>query len=189
MSTLEYMLYHQNMLAQVKAESRFLPASQTFSPATRWFDCRHSHTSACSRKYQPLATAPWPDGARPVSRVDCAVQVTAGMTVWSGRMPPRATNPASSGVLGPISRLVSPTIRRTRVLRICSIPKTARALSRDYKACRSHCRQDLRASSHQPVRADGPRPTWCAPQMVPALTPSEAAAQSPNNERGTEADT
>ena len=38
----EYMLYHQNILAQVKAGSRALPASQTFSPATSPFDCRQS---------------------------------------------------------------------------------------------------------------------------------------------------
>ena len=57
-STLEYMLYHQNRLAQVKPGSRRLPASQSFSPAIKRFDCRHSHTSARSRRYQPLATAP-----------------------------------------------------------------------------------------------------------------------------------
>ncbi len=75
------MLYHQNILAQVKAGSRLRPASQIFSPATSRFDCRHSSTSAMSRKYQPFATAPCPDGISPVSSVDCAVQVTAGTTV------------------------------------------------------------------------------------------------------------
>ena len=60
------MLYHQNILAQVKSGSRRLPASQIFSPAISRFDWRHSHTSARSRKYQPLATAPWPLGSSPV---------------------------------------------------------------------------------------------------------------------------
>ena len=41
-----YMLYHQKSLAQVKAGSRRWAASQIFSPATSWFDCRQSHTSA-----------------------------------------------------------------------------------------------------------------------------------------------
>ena len=58
MSALEYMLYHQNSLAQVKAGSRRFAASHTFSPPTSRFDWRHSQTSDRSRKYQPLATMP-----------------------------------------------------------------------------------------------------------------------------------
>ena len=39
------MLYHQKSLAHVNAGSRRWAASQTFSPATRRFDCRQSQTS------------------------------------------------------------------------------------------------------------------------------------------------
>src|SRR5688500_3253864 len=102
------MLYHQNILAQVKLGSRFLPASQIFSPLTRWFDCRHSQTSAVSRKYQPLATAPCPLGGRPVVKVDCTEQVTAGVMVCSGRSAPRAASADNAGACGS-SLGVSPT--------------------------------------------------------------------------------
>src|SRR3989442_880445 len=77
-SALECMLYHQKSLAQVKPGRRRRAASHTFSPATRRFDCRQSHTSASSRKYQPLPTMPCSRGSVPVSIVDCAVHVTAG---------------------------------------------------------------------------------------------------------------
>src|SRR4051812_18942398 len=76
-----YMLYHQKSLAEVNERSRFLAASHTFSPATRALDCLHSHTSARSRKYQPLATMPCDEGKSPVKNVDCAEQVTAGVMV------------------------------------------------------------------------------------------------------------
>jgi len=48
-SAVEYMLNHQKSFAQVKAGSRFLAASQIFSPVTSAFDCRQSATSAVSR--------------------------------------------------------------------------------------------------------------------------------------------
>src|SRR6266851_4065653 len=76
-----YMLYHQKSFAQVNEPSRFLAVSQIFSPPTSRLDCRHSHTSARSRKYQPLATTPCPEGKRPVRNVDCTEQVTAGVMV------------------------------------------------------------------------------------------------------------
>src|SRR5262245_22056303 len=109
------MLYHQNILAQVKSGSRRLPASQTFSPAISPFDWRHSHTSARSRKYQPFATAPCPLGGSPVTSVDCTVQVTAGVTASSGRIAPRSAKRRRLGVCGPTSAGVSPTTRMTRV--------------------------------------------------------------------------
>src|SRR3990172_6119480 len=119
MSTVEYILYHQNMLAHVKSGLRCFAASQIFSPAIRRFDCRQSQTSASWRKYQPLATAPWPEGGRPVRRVDCTVQVTAGTTVSRLRMPPRSANALRLGVCGPSNRRVSPTISKTSVFRMC----------------------------------------------------------------------
>ena len=82
-----YMLYHQNSLAQVNAGSRRFAASQTFSPPTRWLDWRQSQISDRSRKYQPLPTMPCSRGSAPVTKVDCTVVVTAGVTVVSGRMP------------------------------------------------------------------------------------------------------
>src|SRR5262245_29786158 len=48
----EYILYQKKSFAVVKPGSRRLPASQIFSPPTRWFDCRQSQTCARSRKYQ-----------------------------------------------------------------------------------------------------------------------------------------
>ena len=53
--------------------------------------------------------------AAPVSSVDWTVQVTAGSTVPSGRMPPRAASAARCGVCAPTSRGVSPTTSRTSV--------------------------------------------------------------------------
>src|SRR5256886_12726770 len=97
-SALECMLYHQKSLAQVKPGRRRRAASHTFSPATRRFDCRQSHTSASSRKYQPLPTMPCSRGSVPVSIVDCAVHVTAG---WhpprGGKKPPRARGGRARG--------------------------------------------------------------------------------------------
>src|SRR5690606_5970476 len=87
MSAVEYMLYHQNILAQVNAGSRRLAASHSFSPCTSRFDWRHSQISLRSRKYQPLATMPCSRGSVPVTKVDWTVVVTAGTTVSSGRTP------------------------------------------------------------------------------------------------------
>ena len=109
------MLYHQNILEQVKFGSRALPASQIFSPATRLFGWRHSSTSFRSRKNQPFATAPWPEGGRPVTKVDCAVQVTAGVTVLSGLSAPRFASAARFGVCAPTRSGARPTTRMTRV--------------------------------------------------------------------------
>src|SRR5688500_12049863 len=109
------MLYHQNIWAQLNAGSRFLPASQIISPETSRFDCRHSATSARSRKYQPLATAPWPDGISPVSRVVWTVQVTAGTTVASGCVPPRAASLLRLGVCAPSSDGLRPTAKMTSI--------------------------------------------------------------------------
>src|SRR5438046_9057904 len=77
-SSLECTLYRQKSLAQVKPGRRRRAASHTFSPATRRFDCRQSHTSASSRKYQPLPTMPCSRGSVPVSIVDGAVHLNAG---------------------------------------------------------------------------------------------------------------
>src|SRR5688572_5944872 len=57
-SALEYMLYQKNNFATVNVGSRFRAASHSFSPPTRWFDCRHKNTCDRSRKYQPLPTMP-----------------------------------------------------------------------------------------------------------------------------------
>src|SRR5207249_8924377 len=85
-----------------------------FSPATRWFDWRQNHTSARSRKYQPLPTIPWSRGSVPVSIVDWALQVTAGSTAPSGVMKPSRASAASAGVSAPTCAGVSPTTSRTR---------------------------------------------------------------------------
>src|SRR5262245_49819989 len=77
----EYMLYHQNRLAQVNAGSRSRPSSQTFLASTRRFDWRQNQISLKSRKYQPLATMPCSAGSLPVSSVACTEQVTAGVIV------------------------------------------------------------------------------------------------------------
>ena len=95
------MLYHQNMLAQVKAGSRRLAVSQIFSPPTSRFDCRQSQTSIRSRNSQPFATMPWSRGRPPVMNVACTLQVTAGVTVVSGRIAPARANAPSRGVCGP----------------------------------------------------------------------------------------
>src|SRR6516165_8296942 len=107
-----YMLYHQKSLAQVKAGSRFLAASHTFSPETSAFDCRHSHTSARSRKYQPLATMPCSLGIVPVKNVDCTEHVTAGVMDRSARHPPCSARRRKLGASARCS-LVSPTTSST----------------------------------------------------------------------------
>src|SRR3954468_21262088 len=87
-----YMLYHQNSCAQVKVASRRRAASQIFSPPTSALFCRHSQTSANSRKYQPLATHPCSLGRSPVVNVAWTEQVTAGVIVLSGLQTPRSAN-------------------------------------------------------------------------------------------------
>ena len=77
-SALEYMLYHQNNLAQVKPGTSRRSFSQSFSPWTRWLLCFQNLTSAFSRSYQPFPTIPCLAGDVPVMIDDCAVQVTAG---------------------------------------------------------------------------------------------------------------
>src|SRR4051812_11796290 len=81
MSAEEYMLYHQNSFAQVNDASRLRAASQIFSPSTSRLDWRHSQISERSRKYHPLPTMPCSRGKVPVTKVDCTVVVTAGVTV------------------------------------------------------------------------------------------------------------
>ena len=107
------MLYHQNRLAVVNAGSRRLPASQIFSPLTRRFDCRHSQTSIRSRNSQPFATMPCSRGSVPVMKVACTVQVTAGVTVVSGRAAPARASALSRGVCGPRWAGVRPTTNST----------------------------------------------------------------------------
>src|SRR3954471_18543599 len=81
MSADEYMLYHQNSFAQVNDGSRLRAASHSFSPSTSRLDWRHSQISESSRKYHPLPTMPCSRGSVPVTKVDCTVVVTAGVTV------------------------------------------------------------------------------------------------------------
>src|SRR5260370_4355812 len=57
-SAVEYMLYHQNSLAQVNDGSPLRAASHSFSPPTRRLDCRHRHISDRSPKYHPLPPPP-----------------------------------------------------------------------------------------------------------------------------------
>src|SRR5690606_19583555 len=77
-STDEYMLYHQNMFAHVKAGFALRATSQIFCACTRWLDCRQNLISASSRKYHPFPTIPCRAGCTPVTNVDCTEQVTAG---------------------------------------------------------------------------------------------------------------
>src|SRR5262249_10356391 len=114
MSWVAAMLYHQKRLAAVNAGSRCRPASQTLSPATRRLDCRQSHTSLRSRKSQPLAMMPWSRGRAPVMNAAWTVQVTAGVTVSSGREAPARASAPMCGVSGPMWRGDNPTTRITR---------------------------------------------------------------------------
>src|SRR5579863_4321695 len=98
MSADAYMLYHQNMLAQVKAGSRRRAASQMRSPETSRFDCRQNKISERSRKYQPLPTIPWSRGNKPVRYVVCTGQVTAGKLGVSGRIAPASASARNAGV-------------------------------------------------------------------------------------------
>src|SRR5438309_2150341 len=107
------MLYHQQMLAQVKLGSIFLAASQIFSPLTSLFDCSQNLISHSSRKYQPLPTMPCSLGCLPVRYVDCTVQVTAGMDGLMLAMRRDLANMLSRGVCAPMSEGVSPTMLMT----------------------------------------------------------------------------
>src|SRR3989454_8907350 len=130
-SALECMLYHQKSLAQVKPGRRRRAASHTFSPATRRFDCRQSHTSASSRKYQPLPTMPCSRGSVPVSIVDCAVHVTAGSTPPNGgEKPPPARAASAGGAAAAPAGVSPPTARKTgggRRARLAPAPPPSRA--------------------------------------------------------------
>jgi hypothetical protein len=64
----------------------------------RRFDWRQSQTSMRSRKSQPFATTPWSRGVSPVMKVAWTLQVTAGVTVASGRTAPAAASRARFGV-------------------------------------------------------------------------------------------
>src|SRR2546423_9637402 len=109
------MLYHQNICAQVAAESRCRAASHTLSPATSWFDCRQNITCARSRKYQPFPTMPWSRGNVPVRYVACAEQVTAGKTAWMGAVAQPCASARRCGVSSPSIADVSPTTVMTAV--------------------------------------------------------------------------
>ena len=115
-------------------------ASQSFSPWTSALCWRQKKTSPRSRKYQPLPTIPWPEGGRPVRKVDCTEQVTAGSTVPSSAWNP---SPASAESRGMWRRSfgVSPTTSRTSSFRLTRPPPSARA------------RAAARASTRPPVRA------------------------------------
>ena len=65
-SALEYMLYHQNSLAQVRPGSLRRSRSQIFGASTRLSGCFQKWTSERRRWYQPLATMPCRAGGRPV---------------------------------------------------------------------------------------------------------------------------
>ncbi len=65
-SALEYMLYHQKILAQVKSGSISRNWSHIFRPCTRRFDCFQNWCSARSRAYQPFPTIPCSRGPRGV---------------------------------------------------------------------------------------------------------------------------
>src|SRR4051812_12021909 len=114
MSADENMLYHQKNFAQVNDASRLRAASQSFSPSTRRFDWRHSQISERSRKYQPLPTIPCSRGSVPVTKVDCTVVVTAGVTVRKLRTAPCFARAPRCGAWGS-SAGVMPTTFSTSV--------------------------------------------------------------------------
>jgi hypothetical protein len=66
MSADEYMLNHQNRLAQVNEGSSARALSQIFGACTSLFDWRQNRTSDSARSYQPLPTTPCASGRRPV---------------------------------------------------------------------------------------------------------------------------
>ena len=92
-STEECMLNHQKQLAMVgigrpAARARARSVSHTLGASTRWFDCFQKCTSCSERSNQPLPTMPCSPGRLPVSIELCVLQVTAGRSVVSVRMPP-----------------------------------------------------------------------------------------------------
>src|SRR3954463_4898896 len=103
------MLYHQQMLAQVKVGSSFFAVSQIFSAVTSLLDCFQNLISHSSRKYQPLPTIPCWLGCTPVRYVDCTVHVTAGMDGAMLATLRDLAKAVSRGVCAPISEDVSPT--------------------------------------------------------------------------------
>src|ERR1043166_1548275 len=169
MSCAAAMLYHQNRFAVVKPGSRRRPSSQIFSPATRRFDCRHSHTSIRSRNSQPLATTPCARGSVPVMKVDWTVQVTAGVTVDSGRIAPARASAAMCGVSGPMWRGDRPTTRMTSVG--CMGPST---MTRGGAARPSLIDNEQPQIEYQ--GQSGPRPRRANPVPEPAMT---IAARAP----------
>ena len=95
-------LNHQKSLAAVNASAarRGAPSRgrvDGLRPGSGRCDWSQKRTSPVSRWNQPLPTMPWPDGARPVSAVAWAVQVTAGSTPASARVEPAAGERAKPG--------------------------------------------------------------------------------------------
>ena len=108
------MLNHQNRFAVVTRGSSAFRASQTDGPRTRRLLCFQEWISARRRSNQPLPTTPWPSGpptGRPVSIVDCTLQVTAGKTGSSSRWPCSSAHARSRGA-NLISLGVRPTTSR-----------------------------------------------------------------------------
>ena len=65
-------------------------------------------------KNQPFATIPCLFGGRPVNKVDCTVQVTAGVTVEREHIPPFLDNLNKLGVCSPIIEGDNPTTLITK---------------------------------------------------------------------------
>src|SRR5690606_34331198 len=114
-STVEYMLYHQNRLAQVNDGSRSRASSQIFGDCTSLFDCRQNLISHSSRKYHPLPATPWVDGHSPVRYVSCTEQVTAGSTPPIRAAAASFAQPLRNGMRSSSSDCVRPTTLRTTV--------------------------------------------------------------------------
>src|SRR5690606_37462786 len=110
------MLYHQNILANVKDGSCFFACSHIFSASTSLFDCFQNLTSQSVRSYHPFPTMPCSDGSLPVTYVDCTEVVTAGSmgSIVAADFP--ATYCFRKGVCSPIRDIDSPTISITTVL-------------------------------------------------------------------------
>ena len=103
--------YHQQTFATLASGWARRSASQIFSPATRLLGWRQNMTSPRSRKNQPLPTAPCSAGIRPVRKVDCTEQVTAGSTVPRVARLPRSASARNRG-MSRSARGVSPTTSR-----------------------------------------------------------------------------